>query len=326
MNRRELMTLFAGAAMLPVAARAQQAKNPVRIGFLPLGSSSNAYDQSLVEALLLGLRELGVVENRDVTLDVVWINDEREIPQVVGGLMQRGAQMLVTSGTSATVGAKQQVTIPIVFTNVGNPIGVGLVDSLSRPGGNVTGFSDMHADLSGKYVEFASELSKPQETINYLWYTGWADGQYRLEVTQLAAQSLGVGLRSRGIGDIAEVNDVMAAMKADGAVTLIIQSSPFAYRNRQRVIDTAMDHGLATIYAFPPAASDGALVAYGVDYADMFHRAATYVGRILKGAMPGDLPVQQPTKFELVINLKTARALGLTVPPSLLAIADEVIE
>jgi putative ABC transport system substrate-binding protein len=126
MKRRDFMTLLGGAATWPLAARAQQAKNPVRIGFLPLGSPSNTYDQSLVEAFRLGLRELGVVENRDVALDVVWISDEREIPRVVGDLMQRGAKMLVTSGTSATVGAKQQVSVPIVFTNVGNPIGVGL--------------------------------------------------------------------------------------------------------------------------------------------------------------------------------------------------------
>ena len=212
------------------------------------------------------------------------------------------------------------------FINVGNPVGVGLVESLSRPGRNVVGFSDMHADLSGKYVQFASELGKPQEPVNYLWFTGWADGQYRLQATERAAQSLGVNLRSRGIGDITEADDVMATMKAGGAVTLIIQSSPFMFRNRRRIIDSAMNHGLATIYAFPPGARDGALLAYGSDYGDLYRRAASYVERILKGTKPADLPVEQPTKFELVINLNTAKALGLEIPPTLLARADEVIE
>jgi ABC-type uncharacterized transport system substrate-binding protein len=327
-NRREFIALLGGAAAAwPLAARAQQAENPVRIGFLPIGSPSNPYDRSLVEAFRQGLREIGVVENRHVVLDFVWIRNEPEIPQAVTELMQRGAKLLIPCGTSASVAAKQQVsTIPILFINVGNPIGVGLVESLSRPGGNVTGFSDMHADLSGKYVQFASELGKPQATVNYLWYTGWADGQYRLQATERAAQSLGVKLRSRGIGDIAEANDVMAAMKSDGAVTLIIQSSPFMFRHRRRIIDSAMNHGLATIYAFPPGARDGAVIAYGPDYIDLYRRAASYVERILKGTKPADLPVEQPTKFELVINLKTAKVLGLEVPPTLLATADEVIE
>jgi putative tryptophan/tyrosine transport system substrate-binding protein len=328
MKRREFITLFGGAAASwPLAARAQQPENPVRIGFLPVGSQSNSYDRSLVEAFRLGLRELGVVENRHVVLDVVWINNEPELPQAVNELMQRGAKLLIPCGTSASVAAKQQVsTIPIVFINVGNPVGVGLVQSLSRPGGNVTGFSDMHADLSGKYVQFASELGKAQEPVNYLWYTGWADGQYRLQATERAAQSLGVNLRSRGIGDISEANDVMAAMKANGAVTLIIQSSPFMFRHRRRIIESALDHGLASIYAFPPGARDGAVIAYGPDYGDLYRRAASYVERILKGTKPADLPVEQPTKFELVINLRTARTLGLTVPTSLLSVADEVIE
>src|SRR5262245_3566735 len=327
MKRRDFITLLGGAAAWPLAARTQQPENLVRIGFLPVGSQSNSYDRSLVEAFRLGLHELGVVENRHAVLDVVWINNEPEIPQAVNELMQRGAKLLIPCGTSASVAAKQQVsTIPIVFINVGNPVGVGLVESLSRPGGNVTGFSDMHADLSGKYVQFASDLGKPQETVNYLWFTGWPDGQYRLQATERAAQSLGVNLRSRGIGEIAEANDAMTAMRADGAVTLIIQSSPFMFRYRQRIIESAIHHGLATIYAFPPAARDGAVIAYGPDYGDLYRRAASYVERILQGTRPADLPVEQPTKFELVLNLKTAKTLGLTVPDKLLVAADEVIE
>jgi ABC-type uncharacterized transport system substrate-binding protein len=327
-RRREFITLLSGAAAVwPLAARAQQSQNPVRIGFLPIGSPSNPYDQLLVEAFRKGLREVGVIENRDVVLDFVWIRNEPELPQAVNELMQRGAKLLIPCGTSASVAAKRQVsTIPILFINVGNPVGVGLVESLSRPGGNVTGFSDMHADLSAKYVQFAIELGKPQATINYLWYTGWADGQYRLLTTERAAQSFGVKLRSRGIEDIAQANDAIAAMKTGEAVTVIIQSSPFTYRHRNRLINSAMNHGLATIYAFPPAARDGALIAYGPDYIDLYRRAASYVERILKGTKPTELPVEQPTKFELVINLRTAKMLGLTIPPTLMAAANEVIE
>jgi putative ABC transport system substrate-binding protein len=226
-----LAALTIGLLLAPLATEAQQARKLVRTGFLPCGSSSNTYDRSLVEAFRQGLREVGLIENRDVVLDVVWIRSEPETSQAVSQLMQRGAQLLITCGTSASLAVKTQApTMAILFISVGNPVGIGLVESLSHPGGNATGFSDVLADLSGKYVQFATELAKPQATIHYLWHTGWADGPPRLQSTERAAQSAGVRLRSRGISDIAEANDVMAAIKTDGAKTLIIVPSPFTYR------------------------------------------------------------------------------------------------
>jgi len=327
MDRRTFIECIAlGLAVAPFAVRAQQANNSVRIGFLPLGSPSNAYDLSLVGAFRQGLQEVGLAENRDFVLDIVWIGSEAEIPQAVSQLMRRGAKLLIPVGTSASTVVKRHVaTDPIVFINVGNPVGIGLVDSLSRPGHNVTGFSDMLADLSGKFVELVIQLGEPRPTINYLWYTEWADGQYRFEVSERTAQSNGVKFRPRGIRDIAEANDAVAAMKAEGATTVIVQTSPFTYRHRVQLINVAMSYGIGTVSGFATAASDGALIAYGPNYFDMYRRAASYIERILKGANPADLPVQQPTKFDFIVNLKTAKTLGVTVPNSMLVRADEVI-
>jgi putative ABC transport system substrate-binding protein len=329
-RRREFISLVGGAAaasplLWPLAARAQQSKSPVRIGFLPLGSPSNTYDRSLLEAFSEGLRQVGLLENRDIILDVVWLTGDPN--QAVADLIQRGAELLVPCGTSASVAAKRRTsTIPIVFISVGNPIGIGLVDSLSRPGRNATGFSDVLADLGGKQVDLAMQLDERQRTIDYLWHTGWADGQHRLQVAEQAAQSAGVKLQSRAIADSAEVSDVIAAVKANGALALIIQPSPFTYQQRDRIIESAMKYGLATIFAFPIAAREGGLIAYGPDYVHMYRRAPFYVDRVLKGTKPADLPVEQPTKVELVVNLKTAKALGLNIPLSLLIRADELVE
>ena len=327
MRRREFMMLLGGAAVAwPLAAPSALAKSPVRIGFLPVGLPSNTYDRSLIEAFRQGLREVGLVENRDIVLDVVWVSGDPE--QAVTEVMQRGAELLVPCGSSASVAANRLAgTIPIVFLNVGNPIAMGLVDSLSRPGRNATGFSDILADLGGKLVDIARDLSRPPATaVDYLWHTAWPDGRNRYEATEQAAQTAGMKLRSRGIADIAEVDDAIAAMKQSGATTLIVQPSPFTYQQRGRIIDAALNHGLATIFAFPIAAREGALIAYGPDYVHMYRRAPLYVDRILKGTKPTDLPVQQPTKVEMLVNVTTAKALGLEVPLSLLIRADELIE
>jgi putative tryptophan/tyrosine transport system substrate-binding protein len=324
MKRRELITLLGGAAAWPLAARAQQPKQPVRIGFLPPGSPSNAYDRSLVEAFREGLRQAGLVENRDIVLDVVWISGDPD--QAVNELMQRGAQMLVPCGSSASVAAQHQApTIPIVFINVGNPIAMGLVESLSRPGRNVTGFSDIQGDLSGKLVDVARELGH-SETVGYLWYTRWPDGESRYRATEHAVQALSMKFQSRGILDAAEITDAIAAIKNSGATTLIVQPSPFGFQHRDRIIGSATGHGLATIMGWLVGAREGGLIGYGPDQIQMYRRAPFYVARILKGTKPADLPVELPTKVELVINLKTAKALGLEVPLSLLIRADELVD
>jgi putative ABC transport system substrate-binding protein len=209
---------------------------------------------------------------------------------------------------------------------VGNPLGLGIVESLSRPGRNVTGFSDVLADLSGKYVELVRELGGQQETIDYLWYTDWPDGQRRHDATEQAAQSLGAQIRSWGISGVAGIDDAIAAIKKSGASTFIIQPSPFTYTERARLIDAANRFRLGAIHAIPIAAREGALVAYGPDYVEMYRQAATYVSRILKGEKPADLPIQLPTKFTMVVNQKAAEAIGFVVPNTMLVVADEVIE
>jgi putative tryptophan/tyrosine transport system substrate-binding protein len=191
MQRRQFITLIGGAAAAwPIAARAQQrASPPARIGFLPMGSPTNSADLSLVEAFRKGVSDAGLLEGRDAIVDVVWAGNESEYTKNIIELIRRGTAVLATAGSSASSLAKRQTsTIPIVFVNVGNPIGIGLVKSLPRPGGNVTGFSDAVADLSGKFVDLAIELGGQRAPIDYLWHTAWEDGQYRLELTETAAR------------------------------------------------------------------------------------------------------------------------------------------
>src|SRR5215813_6639208 len=257
MNRRAFITLLGGGAVAwPLAARAQLHKVPVRLGFLPIGSPSNAYDRSLVEAFQQGLRRVGLIENKDIILDVVWVGDDPD--QAVGEELRRGAELLITSGSSVSVAAKRQTsTIPIVFLHVGDPMAMGLIESLSRPGRNATGFSDILAELSGKFVDLAIELTKPQTTIDYLWHTAWPDGQNRYQATEQAVHAAGMQLRAKGIADITELDSALAAVKQSGSMVLIVQPSPLTYGHRTRIIVSATKNGLGTIFAFPVAKALG---------------------------------------------------------------------
>jgi putative ABC transport system substrate-binding protein len=328
MRRREFITLLSGVVVAwPLGATAQLAKRPIRIGLLPIGSPSNAYDQSLVGAFRSGLRQAGLIEGHDIVLDIVWTTgSDADTDKAVAELIRRDAELLVPTGSTASVAAKRHTsTIPIVFISVGNPIAMGLVENLAHPGGNATGFSDIFSDLSAKLVELGRTVNK-QDTIDYLWQTSWPDGKNRFQATEQAAQSAGVKLRAQGIAESSEIDQAIMAMKLDGAMTIIVQPSPVTYRERSHIIGTASDSGLATIFGFPAAARDGALIAYGPDYLHMNQRAPLYVNQILKGTKPADLPVELPTKINLLVNLKTAKRLGVEVPLSLLIRADELIE
>jgi ABC-type uncharacterized transport system substrate-binding protein len=327
-RRRELITFLGGVvAAWPLRAAAQQAGRPITIGLLPFGSPSNAYDQSLLDAFRSGLRQAGLIEGRDIVLDVAWTSgSDADTNKAVENLIGRGAALLVPTGSTPSVATRRHTsTIPIVFISVGNPVAMGLVESLAHPGGNATGFSDIFSDLSGKLVEFDRTINK-QDTIYYLWHTAWPDGKNRLQATEQATLSVGAKLQARGIAESTEIDQAIKALTLDGAATIIVQPSPFTYRERSHIVATAFDNGLATIFGFPAAARDGALMAYGPDYLLMNQRAPFYVNQILKGTKPSDLPVQLPTKINLVVNLKTAKRLAVEVPVSLLIRADEFIE
>jgi putative tryptophan/tyrosine transport system substrate-binding protein len=326
MRRREFIRLLGGAtAAWPLAAQAQQQKGPIRLGFVPIGSPENAYDLSLVEAFRKGLRQVGLIENQNIILDIVWSGNDPD--QAVKEVLGRGAELLITSGSSTSVAAKRQTsTIPIVFLHVGDPIAVGLIESLSRPGQNATGFSDILAELSGKLVDLAKELNKSQSSVSYFWHTDWPDGQHRYALTREAAEKVGLEIRASPITNIAQLNDLLVTIKQRGSTAFIVQPSPFTYAERGQIIAAAIKYGLGTIFGFPVATKEGSLVAYGPDYLHIYSRAPIYVDRILKGSKPAELPVEQPTKVELLVNLQTAKTLGIEVPMALLVRADELIE
>jgi putative tryptophan/tyrosine transport system substrate-binding protein len=330
--RRRDFTWGLGAAVLvsPSAVRAQQNAKPFRIGYFPLGSPTNQYDQSLVDAFQLGLRQTGLVEKRDIALEITWIGGDNP-EKLIAKAIQDGIDLLVPCGSSASAAAKHlTASIPIVFISVGNPVGLGLVRNLPNPGFNVTGFGDGLGEISGKLIEVSAELLRPgfrsTDSIDYLWHSNWPDGPQRFADTEQAARSAGIRLRSHDISETKELSEVLATIKSMGGSTMIVQPSPLTYRLRGQIISLANKLDIATVFAFPIAARDGALMSYGPDYVALYQKAPLYVERIIRGTNAGDLPVQLPTKIVLLVNLATAKALKREVPLPVLVRADELIE
>src|SRR6266508_4113798 len=326
-DRRTFLT-GTGVVLLaaPLAAEAQQAGTR-RIGLLETSSPSPAR-VLLWETLRQRLRELGYLEGQNIAFEFRFGEGKPDrLTGLAAELAGLKVDILVPSGTPASEAVKQATrTIPIVMAQLADPVGAGLVASLGRPGGNVTGLTTQDADLGGKRLELLLQVV-PRVSHLALLIDETSPGTVLIaKGTQAAAAALGLRLQSLGVRDPGELDRAFAAMKEARARALIVESSSMLFTWRERLADLALKNRLPTMFAQRAYAQAGGLMAYAADFSDLFRRAATYVDKILKGAKPADLPVEQPTKFDLVINLKTAKALGLTIPPSVLTRADEVIQ
>jgi ABC-type uncharacterized transport system substrate-binding protein len=328
-NRRAFLgTLGGGVLSASRASEAQQAGKVARIGFLALNRAAAPH---LPEAFLQGLRDLGYVEGRNVVIEFRDAEGKPERFQALAAeLVALKIDVIVAANNLAALAAREATgTSPIVFTGVGDPVSEGLVRSLARPGGNVTGLSLLSPELVGKRLELLKQAVPGVSRVAVLWQPGGSGERTEkdtLKGAEIAARALGVRLHiveARGPADFDRAFSDITRARA-GALT-VLPSTMFG-AERRRLVDLAAKTRLPAVYSLREFVDAGGLMAYGANFADLFRRAATYVDKILKGAKPADLPVEQPTKFELVINLKTAKALDLTIPPSVLARADEVIQ
>ncbi len=322
------ITLLLGGLFSPVAAEAQQAAKIARIGYLGDTPGPRAH---LREAFLQGLRDLGYVEGRNVVIEYRFAEGKLDrLPGLAAQLVALKVDVIVASGTLAALAAKRATgTLPIVFSPAGDPVGSGLVTSLARPGGNVTGLSAFVPELVGKRLELLTQAVPGVRRVAFLWQPG-AFGERTekdiLRKAEVAARELGVQLQFVEARDPADFDRAFSDMTRARAGALTVLTSNMLNTGRKRLVDLAAKNRLPAVYGVREFVDAGGFMAYGPNLPDLYRRAATYVDKILKGAKPADLPVEQPTKFELVINLKTARALGLAIPQSVLARADQVVE
>ncbi len=309
----------------PLVAEAQQAGKVYRIGILPAGPISTR--PHLWEAFRQALLELGYVEGKNLVLELPSVDVRPEtLGDIAAELVRRRVNVIVTASAPASVAAKRATSsIPIVIAAIGDPVAVGLVASLARPGGNVTGLSLLHVEVSAKRVELLRALA-PHATRLAILYNPTNPTTPAMTETQTGAQALGFQLQMLPMRDAQELETVFSALSKDRPDALIVMDDPVIYTLRRRIAELAARTRVPAMYALRDYVDEGALMSYGPSIVAMYRRAAVYVDKILKGARPADLPVEQPTKFELVINLKTAKALGLTIPQSVLMRADEVIQ
>jgi putative ABC transport system substrate-binding protein len=326
MQRREFITLVAGAAAWPLVARAQQAAKIPRVGLLsPFAPADTA---PWHQAFLRGLSDLGWVDGKNIAIEYRYSDGRNDrLPELIGDLVRLKVDIIVTAVTNDTLAAKNAAGgIPIVMAAAGDPVATGIVASLARPGGNITGLSQMNPELNGKRLELLKEIApyisslavflNPEDPISAL-------GQNEIE---LPARKMKIEVHSFEVRNTLDLDKALQEATKARVDALAIMPNPVFVTNLKLIADFAIQNRVPSVFHLREYAKAGGLVSYGVDRADLFRRAATFVDKILKGANPADLPIEQPTKFELTINLKTAKALGLTVPPKLLLTADEVIE
>jgi putative ABC transport system substrate-binding protein len=325
-KRREFMTLIGGAAALasPLAARAQPGKLPT-IGFL--GSQDQAGQKPWTDAFVQRLRELGWIEGRTVAIEYRWAaGSGARAAEIAAEFVRLKVDVILTNGTSMILASKKATsTIPIVFAAAGDPVGTGLVANLSKPGGNVTGLSLQATDLASKHIELLREVRPGLSRLAIIVNVGSPNTAPQLQEAKAAAPALGVSVAVLEIRRAEDIAPAIAAAKELGDA-LFVLNDPLVIQHRARINELAIAARLPTVYAFREFVDSGGLMSYGPHFPDQFRRAGDYVDRILRGAKPGDIPVEQPTRFELIVNMKTAKALGLTVPESFLLRADEVIE
>ena len=328
MRRREFVTLFGGAAVAwPLVARAQQPERVRRVGILNILGSDDPEAQTRTTVFEQTLQQLGWTVGRDLKIETRQVgNDLDRIRRYAAELVALAPDVILSIG-SLPIAALQQATrtIPIVFVNAPDPVGAGFVESMAHPGGNITGFSNFEYSMSGKWAELLKQIAPNVTRALVLRDPTSAGGIGQFAAVRSVAQSLGVELTPVNVRDTDEIERTVAAFTRSGNGGVIVTTGGTGAR-RKLIISLAARHKLPSVYPYRYYAVDGGLITYGPNSSDQFRRAAGYVDRILKGEQPADMPVQAPTKYELVVNLKTAKALGLTIPQSLLATADEVIE
>jgi putative tryptophan/tyrosine transport system substrate-binding protein len=329
MRRVGLAVVLTLNFLAPLGGEAQQPANVPRVGYLSMLSRSDPTFAPLRDAFLQGLREHGYTEGRTVIFERRFAEGKPErLPELAAELVRLKVKLIFTESTPAARAAKRATTtIPIVFNPVADPVGEGLVTGLARPGGNVTGLTQMAAELSGKRLELFKQALPRLTRVGILSHR-FSERTVRimLEETEAAARAAGVQLERLEVQGPTDLDRRFVTMSRERVSGLIVLPSPMFLSERKHIVDLAAKHQLPTMFFFREFAEAGGLMSYGPNFPELWRRAATYVDKILKGAKPGDLPVEQPTKFELVINLKTARALGLTIPQSLLVRADEIIQ